>query len=56
VYRDERADAIRQFLAFDPEHSELADEVASEAATRAAVVGSVRVGRTRTYRWASVPR
>jgi hypothetical protein len=48
VYRDELADAIRQFLAFAPEHVELADEIASEAATRAAVVGSGRVGRTRT--------
>jgi hypothetical protein len=48
VYRDELADAIRQFLAFAPEHSELSDEIASEAATRAAVVGSGRVGRTRT--------
>ncbi|HZD23274.1 MAG TPA: DUF2293 domain-containing protein [Acidimicrobiia bacterium] len=48
VYRDELADAVRQFLAFAPEHSELADEIAFEAATRAAVVGSGRVGRTRT--------
>ena len=48
MYRDELADAIRQFLAFAPEHSELSNEIASEAAIRAAVVGSGRVGRTRT--------
>ncbi|MGF1617242.1 MAG: DUF2293 domain-containing protein [Acidimicrobiia bacterium] len=48
VYRDELADAIRRFLNFAPEHSELADEIASETATRAAAVGSGRVGRTRT--------
>lgn len=48
VYRDELADAIRHFLVFAPEHSELADEIASEAAMRAAVVGSGRVGRTQT--------
>lgn len=48
VYRDELADAIRRFLDFAPEHTELADEIASEAATRAAVVGSGRVGRTQT--------
>ena len=47
AYRDELADAIRRFLAFAPEHSELAEEIAAEAATRAAVVGSGRVGRTR---------
>lgn len=48
VYRDELADAIRRFLAFAPEHSELSNEITSEAATRAALVGSGRVGRTRT--------
>ncbi len=48
VYRDELVDAIRRFLAFAPEHSELANEIATEAATRAAVVGSGRVGRTGT--------
>ena len=48
VYRDELADAIRRFLAFAPEHTELSNEIASEAATRAAVVGSGRVGWTRT--------
>ena len=46
-YRDEFEDAIRQFLAFAPEHGDLADEIAREAATRAAEVGSGRVGRTR---------
>jgi hypothetical protein len=48
AYRDELADAIRRFLGFAPEHAELADEIISEAATRAVVVGSGRVGRTRT--------
>lgn len=48
MYRDELADAIRRFLAFAPDHRELAEGIASEAATRAAVVGSGRVGRTRT--------
>ncbi len=48
VYRDELEVAIRRFLAFAPEHSELADEIAQEAAARAAEVGSGRVGRTRT--------
>ena len=48
IYRDELSDAIRRFLAFAPVHSELAEEIAAEAATRAAVVGSGRVGRTRT--------
>jgi hypothetical protein len=46
-YRDELEDAIRRFLAFAPEHVQLADEIAREAATRAAEVGSGRVGRTR---------
>jgi hypothetical protein len=48
VYRDQLAEAVRRFLAFAPEHADLGDEIASEAATRAAVVGSGRVGRTRT--------
>jgi hypothetical protein len=48
VYRDELEEAIRLFLAFAPEHTALADEIAREAATRAAAVGSGRVGRTRT--------
>ena len=48
VYRDQLAEAVRWFLAFAPEHADLGDEIASEAVTRAAVVGSGRVGRTRT--------
>lgn len=48
VYRDELEEAIRRFLAFAPEHAALADQIARDAATRAAVVGSGRVGRTRT--------
>jgi hypothetical protein len=48
AYRDDLEDAIRRFLAFAPEHSDLEHQIAREAATRAAVVGSGRVGRTRT--------
>lgn len=48
AYRDELEEALRRFLAFTPEHLHLADEIAQEAATRAAEVGSGRVGRTRT--------
>ena len=48
TFQVEFADAIRRFLAFTPEHAGLADEIAAEAATRAAEVGSGRVGRTRT--------
>ena len=47
AYRDELEGAIRRFLAFAPEHVDLADEISEEAATRAAEVGSGRVGRTR---------
>jgi len=47
AYRDELEGAIRRFLAFAPEHVDLADEIAREAATRAAEVRSGRVGRTR---------
>ena len=48
TYQVEFADAIRGFLAFAPEHVDLADRIATEAATRAVEVGSGRVGRTRT--------
>ena len=48
TYQVEFADAIRRFLAFTSEHASLADEIATEAATRASEVGSGRVGRTRT--------
>ena len=44
----ELADAIRRFLEFSPERASLADEIADAASARAAVVGSGRVGRTRT--------
>jgi len=47
AYLIEFADAIRRFLAFAPEHSGLADEIAKKAAVRAGEVGSGRVGRTR---------
>lgn len=47
TYEAEFADAIRRFLAFAPEHAELADAIATQAATRAVQVGSGRVGRTR---------
>ncbi len=48
AYREELADAIRRFLDFPPQSAELADGIAVAAAARAAVVGSGRVGRTRT--------
>jgi hypothetical protein len=48
TYQVEFADAIRRFLAFAPEHDDLADMISTEAATRAGHVSSGRVGRTRT--------
>lgn len=47
-YRAELAEAMVAFLDFDPRYAELAQRIASEAAGRAAEVGSGRVGRTRT--------
>ena len=47
-YREELADAIRQFLAFAPQQAKLADEIAAGAAAIAAQVGTGRVGRTKT--------
>lgn len=47
-YEEELRRAILEFLAFDPHHEALAEEIAAAAAARAAVVGSARVGRTRT--------
>lgn len=46
-YRGELEEAIVRFLAFVPEHHELARRIAKETAAHAAVVGSGRVGRTR---------
>ena len=46
-YRQELTGAIVDYLAFAPAHQELATRMAVEAAERAAVVGSGRVGRTR---------
>jgi hypothetical protein len=46
-YEQELRDAVLAFLDFAPEHEELASQIASETAARAAVVGSGRVGRTR---------
>ena len=48
AYRAEFADAVRRWLDFAPEHAGLADDIAVNAAERAAVVGSGRVGRART--------
>jgi len=47
AHRVELEDYILRFLAFAPEHANLADEISREAATRAGEVGSGRVGRTR---------
>ncbi len=47
-YRDDFIGAIFDFLAFTPDHQELAAQIAQGAAELAATVGSGRVGRTRT--------
>ena len=47
-YREEFAAAVRVWLDFADEHFALAEEIAVGAAEQAAVVGSGRVGRTRT--------
>jgi hypothetical protein len=47
-YRAEFAAAVEGWLAFAPEHRTLAAEIAHGAAEQAAVVGSGRVGRTKT--------
>lgn len=46
-YQDELTTAIVAYLAFEPAHHALAESIARDAAQRAAVVGSGRVGRTR---------
>jgi hypothetical protein len=48
TYRQELTEAIIDYLGFAPEHGDLAQAIAAEAAQRAAEVGSGRVGRTRT--------
>lgn len=47
-YRSELAVAITAFLDFDDQYAPLAEKIADEASGRAAVVGSGRVGRTKT--------
>jgi hypothetical protein len=47
-YREELRQAIVAYLAFAPSHADLAQEIADEASGHAALVGSGRVGRTRT--------
>ena len=47
-YRVELAAAVRAWLDFAPEHAGVATEIAEGVAGHAAVVGSGRVGRTRT--------
>ncbi len=47
-YRHELEEAIVRFLAFAPAHQDLEQRIAEETAAHAAVVGSGRVGRTRT--------
>lgn len=48
AYRAEFEDAVSQWLNFSSEHAALASEIAHGAVDRAAVVGSGRVGRTKT--------
>lgn len=47
-YEDQLRRAILVFLAFQPQHATVAEEIGGAAAARAAVVGSGRVGRTQT--------
>jgi hypothetical protein len=47
-YRAELAAAVRAWLDFAPEHADVASEIAEGVAVHAAVIGSGRVGRTRT--------
>lgn len=47
TYRDQLFAAVLKYLDFAPEHAELAAQIAKDAADRASVVGSGRVGRTR---------
>lgn len=47
-YQVEMRDAIHQWLDFAPEHTDLSSDIADGAAAKATVVGSGRVGRTRT--------
>jgi hypothetical protein len=45
-YQEQLHQAVLAFLDFAPTHAELADQIATETAAHAAVVGSGRVGRT----------
>jgi hypothetical protein len=45
-YQEELREAILGFLDFSPTHTGLAEQIATETAAHAAVVGSGRVGRT----------
>lgn len=47
VYRAEFEEAVLRWLAFAPQHQEIADEIARGAVDRASLVGSGRVGRTK---------
>lgn len=48
TYQAELRGEVLRFLDFHESHRDLAERIADEAAARAAVVGSGRVGRTRT--------
>jgi len=48
VYRAEFEQAVLRWLDFAPEHETVAADIAANAVERAAVVGSGRVGRTKT--------
>jgi hypothetical protein len=45
-YQDQLREAVLRFVDFAPEHAQLAEQIASDTAAHAAVVGSGRVGRT----------
>jgi len=46
-YRDQFAEAVYEYLDFEPKHKKLAREIAKEMAEHATQVSSGRVGRTR---------
>lgn len=49
-YQEELREAIIDFLNFSPTHAGLAEQIATDTAAHAAVVGSGRVGRTQLLR------
>ena len=48
-YHEQLREAVLAFLDFAPEHAELAEQIATEIAAHAAMVGSGRAGRTQLF-------